>query len=47
LLNPESHLKATKASLAEISKHYLEESVVAKALITYTDTLSAEAEEQE
>jgi hypothetical protein len=47
LLNPESHLKAAKATLAEIAKHYLEDTVVAKALITYADTLSAEAEEDE
>lgn len=42
LLNPESHFKATKATLAEVAKHYFEESVVSKALITYLDTLSAE-----
>ncbi|MEG4208382.1 HEAT repeat domain-containing protein [Microcoleus sp. Pol7_A1] len=42
LLNPESHLKATKATLAEVAKHYLEESVVSKALITYLDTMSAD-----
>jgi hypothetical protein len=44
LLNPESHFKATKATLAEVAKHYLEESVVSKALITYLDTMSADPE---
>lgn len=44
LLNPESHLQATKATLGEIAKHYLEESVWAKAAITYLDTLSATPE---
>jgi HEAT repeat protein len=47
LLNPESHLKATKATLAEVAKHYLEESVVSKALITYLDTMSAETDQGE
>jgi hypothetical protein len=42
LLNPESHFKATKATLAEVAKHYLEESVVSKAFITYLDTMSAD-----
>ena len=42
LLNPERHLQATKATLAEVSKHYLEESVWAKAAITYLDKLSEE-----
>ncbi len=41
LLNPERHLQATKATLGEIAKHYLEESVWAKAVIAYLDTLSA------
>jgi len=40
LLNPERHLQAIKATLAEIAKHYLEESVWAKAAITYLDKLS-------
>lgn len=44
LLNPERHLQATKATLGEIAKHYLEESVWAKAAITYLDTLSATPE---
>jgi hypothetical protein len=47
ILNPESHLKATKATLAEISKHYLEDSLMAKAAITYLDTLSAETDQGE
>lgn len=42
LLNPERHLKATKAALTEVAKHYLEESVWAKAGITYIDTMSAD-----
>jgi hypothetical protein len=41
LLNPERHLQASKATLAEVAKHYLEESVWAKAAITYLDTMSA------
>jgi hypothetical protein len=40
LLNPERHLQATKAALGEIAKHYLEESVWAKAIITYLDKFS-------
>lgn len=47
LLNPESHFQATKATLAEVAKHYLEESVVSKAVITYIDTLSADSEKGE
>lgn len=46
-LNPERHLTASKAALAEVAKHYLEDSVVAKALITYLDTLSADTEQGE
>ncbi len=42
LLNPERHLKASKATLAEVTKHYLEESVWATAFITYLDTMSAD-----
>jgi hypothetical protein len=42
LLNPERHLKASKATLAEVAKHYLEESIWAKAFITYLDTMSAD-----
>jgi hypothetical protein len=42
LLNPERHLKASKATLAEVAKHYLEASVWAKAFITYLDTMSAD-----
>ncbi len=44
-LNPERHLTATKATIAEIAKHYLEESVVSKALITYIDTMSADVDQ--
>jgi hypothetical protein len=40
-LNPERHFQAAKATLAEVAKHYLEESVFAKAFITYIDTLSS------
>jgi hypothetical protein len=39
-LNPERHLQASKATLSEVTKHYLEESVFAKAIITYIDKLS-------
>jgi hypothetical protein len=42
LLNPERHLQATKAALGEIAKHYLEESVWAKAIISYLDKFSEE-----
>ena len=42
LLNPERHLQATKAAVGEIAKHYLEESVWAKTIITYLDKLSEE-----
>lgn len=45
LLNPERHFQATKATLIEIAKHYLEESVFAKAFITYIDTLSNDSGE--
>lgn len=40
LLNPERHLSASKAALNEIAKHYLEDSVVAKAILTYLETMS-------
>ncbi|MEO1378564.1 MAG: HEAT repeat domain-containing protein [Cyanobacteria bacterium J06635_10] len=40
LLNPERHLQAGKATLVEVVKHFLEESVWAKAAITYFDKLS-------
>jgi hypothetical protein len=40
ILNPERHLQAIKATAAEVTKHYLEESVWAKASITYLDKLS-------
>jgi hypothetical protein len=42
ILNPERHLSAGKAALSEVAKHYLEDSVIAKALITYLETLSAD-----
>lgn len=45
LLNPERHLQASKATLAEVAKHYLEESVWAKAFITYIDTMSTDPEQ--
>jgi hypothetical protein len=40
LLNPERHLQAIKATLGEVAKHYLEESVWAKASLTHLDKLS-------
>jgi hypothetical protein len=40
ILNPDRHLQATKATLSEVAKHYLEESVFAKAIVTYIDKLS-------
>jgi hypothetical protein len=40
LLNPERHAQAIKATLGEVAKHYLEESVLAKAAITYLDKMS-------
>jgi HEAT repeats len=39
LLDPKRHFKAIKATASEVAKHYLEESVWAKATITYVDTL--------
>lgn len=42
LLNPERHAQAIKATLGEVAKHYLEETVWAKAAITYLDKLSEE-----
>jgi HEAT repeat protein len=47
LLNPERHLTASKAALGEVAKHYLEDSVLAKALITYVDTMSTDIESGE
>lgn len=46
-MNPERHFNATKEALSEVAKHYLEESVVAKALITYLNTMSADPTEGE
>ncbi len=40
ILNPERHAKALKATLGEVVKHYLEDSVWAKATLTYLDKLS-------
>lgn len=40
LFNLERHFQAIKATTAEVAKHYLEESVWAKAGITYLETLS-------
>jgi hypothetical protein len=45
LLNPERHFQASKATLVEVLKHFLEESVWAKAVITYIDTMSSTPEE--
>jgi HEAT repeat protein len=42
LLNPERHLQACKAAAGEVAKHYLEDSVWAKTIITYIDKLSEE-----
>jgi hypothetical protein len=39
LLDPKRHFKAIKATASEVAKHYLEESVWAKATITYVDAL--------
>ncbi|HEY9638381.1 MAG TPA: HEAT repeat domain-containing protein [Coleofasciculaceae cyanobacterium] len=47
LLNPERHLTASKAALGEVAKHYLEDSVIAKALITYVDAMSADTDQGE
>ena len=40
--NPERHFQAAKATVSEVAKHYLEESVWSKAVITYADKLSEE-----
>lgn len=40
LLHPERHAQALKATLGEVAKHYLEESILAKAAITYLDKMS-------
>jgi hypothetical protein len=47
LLNPERHLSAGKATFSEVAKHYLEESVVAKAIITYLETMSEDPSQGE
>jgi HEAT repeat protein len=40
LLNPERHLQATKATIVEVTKAYWEQSLIAKAIVTYIDKLS-------
>jgi hypothetical protein len=40
ILNPERHAQAIKATLGEVAKHYLEDSVWAKATLTYLDKMS-------
>jgi hypothetical protein len=40
ILNPDRHLQATKATLVEITKAYWEQSLIAKAIVTYIDKLS-------
>lgn len=42
ILNPERHAQAIKATVGEVAKHYLEETLLAKAAITYLDKLSKE-----
>lgn len=44
LLNPERHFQASKATIVEVLKHFLEESLWAKAFITYLDTMSSTPE---
>ena len=40
ILNPERHLQAAKATGIEVAKHYAENSLIVKAVITYIDKLS-------
>lgn len=40
LLNPERHAQALKATVEEVAKYYLEESLIAKVLITYLSKMS-------
>ncbi len=40
ILNPDRHLQATKATLVEVTKAYWEQSLIAKAIVTYIDKLS-------
>jgi hypothetical protein len=47
LLNPERHFSAGKAALNEVAKHYLEDSVVAKAILTYLETMSEDPSQGE
>ncbi|HIK30655.1 MAG TPA: hypothetical protein IGS17_14305 [Oscillatoriales cyanobacterium M59_W2019_021] len=41
-LNPERHFQATKATLIEMTKHFLSENIFAQGFITYIDTLSSD-----
>jgi chaperonin cofactor prefoldin len=47
LLNPERHLSASKAALNEVAKNYFEDSVVAKAILTYLETMSEDPSQGE
>ncbi|MEM1369682.1 MAG: hypothetical protein AAGG02_17040 [Cyanobacteria bacterium P01_H01_bin.15] len=47
LLNPERHAQAIKATAGEVAKHYLEESLLAKMVLTYLDKLSETPEQGE
>lgn len=40
LRNPERHLQAAKTTGIEVAKHYAENSLIVKAVITYLETLS-------
>lgn len=40
ILNPERHAQAIKATVSEVAQHLLEESLVAKAVLTYLDKMS-------
>jgi len=40
ILNPERHFQAAKATGIEVAKHYAENSLIVKAVITYIDKLS-------
>ena len=40
LLNPERHLQASKATVIETAKHFLEQNLLAKAVITYINKFS-------
>jgi hypothetical protein len=47
ILNPERHAQAIKASLGEVAKHYLEDSVWAKATLTYLDKMSETPDQED